>query len=73
MEYEVCPATGKRKFESIGDAKAVLNRPDIPKYSNGKRVKRRMSKRKETRAYHCDDCGCFHLTSKAHYKKSKKK
>jgi hypothetical protein len=70
---EYCPISGKKKFESKGDATRVLVKPkNVPHY-DGKRVKRRMNKRKEVRTYHCTDCDCWHLTSKDHYKKEKSK
>lgn len=72
MEHEFCNKTGKKMFPTIGDAKNVLTKPgNAPKY-DGKRVKRRMNKRKETRAYYCDHCSNYHLTSKVHYKQTRK-
>lgn len=66
---DYCKTTGKKMFPSIGEAKYVLNKPgNVPHY-DGKRVKRRMNKRKETRAYFCSDCRHYHLTSSDHFKK----
>lgn len=59
-------------FASIGDAKNVLTKPGNAPRIDGRRVKRRMNKRKETRAYFCTDCRHYHLTSKDHYQKKKK-
>lgn len=73
MEHEFCKTTGKKMFPTLGDAKSVLKKPIISPTYDGKRVKRRMNKRKEIRAYLCDDCLCYHLTSKNHFVKTKGK
>lgn len=73
MHYDICSVTGKRIFMTSGEAKNVLTKPDIRIYTEeGKRIKRRMSKRKETRYYYCTGCEAYHLTSMAHFNKQKR-
>ena len=50
-----CPTTGKRKFTQIKALMVVGNRRD----GVGDRPKR------ETRAYQCEFCGTWHVTSQA--------
>lgn len=67
--YQYCKITGKKMFPTVGDAKSVLTKPKIAPVYNGKRVKRRMNKRKEVRTYFCTECGTYHLTSKKKFRK----
>ena len=72
MENNYCSTSGKKRFATVGDAKSVLTKPAIPPRVDGRRVKRRMNKRKETRSYYCSDCNGYHLTSKDFYKEKRK-
>lgn len=72
MEFKYCSTAGKLMFPSIGEAKGVLTKPGNAPHFDGKRVKRRMNKRNETRAYFCEHCRHYHLTSSVHYKKKRK-
>ena len=50
-------------FPTKGEANEVLNRPKNIIIRDGKRVKRGINKREEKRAYLCDACDKWHLTS----------
>lgn len=52
-------------------AKEFLRKPKTPVTKDGKRVKRRIKKRKEKRSFYCEHCKAWHLTSKKHYKNKK--
>lgn len=54
--YPKCNSTGKVRFPSSEDAMSVV------------RAKTRNAKRKESRAYYCEFCDGFHLTSIASQK-----
>lgn len=56
-----------------GEAKEFLLKPKVPVTIEGRRVKRRMKKRKEKRAFYCDHCNSWHLTSKKYYSNKKRK
>lgn len=73
MKFDRCEITDKKMFASIGEAKGVLLKPGNAPHYDGKRVKRRMKKRNEKRAYFCTHCRHWHLTSKEFYKKEKQK
>lgn len=72
MQYERCSYTGKRMIATQAEAKAFLTKPKVPVSADGRRVKRRMQKRKEKRAFYCDHCEHWHLTSKKHFDRKKK-
>lgn len=50
-------------FLTKGEANEVLKNPKNIIFRDGKRVKRGIKKREEKRAYLCDACQCWHLTS----------
>lgn len=64
--------TGKFIFPSAKTAKDVMlsfkSRMSVTDRINGKRVKRRIGKPDQTRAYYCPHCHGFHLTSMKDYK-----
>jgi len=67
--YTKCDGTGKRSFPTKGDALAAKNSRQI--YVDGKRMKRRVGSGKECRAYSCDLCGGWHLSSMAYFPNKK--
>lgn len=73
MNYERCTYTGKRIFATQAEAKDLLRKPKVPVQYDGRRVKRRMKKRKEKREYYCDHCEGWHVTSKKFYNNKKRK
>ena len=61
---EKCPAEGKVRFATKKEALAKIHRTkDIYSFRTGQRVNRLRRKRKEKRAYYCQHCEGWHLTS----------
>ena len=65
-----CSATGKIGFETKGDAQETMmnikNSSNFYRYdtnSQKRRVKRRQGKPEQKRAYLCEHCDMWHLTS----------
>lgn len=73
MHYEKCTLTGKRIIATQAEAKDFLRKPKVPVTVEGRRVKRRMTKRKEKREFYCEHCEGWHLTSKKFFKNKKKR
>lgn len=69
MNKTKCSATGKTGFETKGDAQETMmnikNSSNFYRYEGGtrKRVKRRQGKPEQKRAYLCEHCQMWHLTS----------
>lgn len=66
-------ACDKRTYESFGEAQEMLNkaRNFQTRKVDGRRMKRRQPPYKPKRAYKCDLCGLYHLTSMTGWKKQK--
>lgn len=71
-----CNATGKTIYPTKGEANFAMNRfKNIGKHYDitGKRVKRRVKKAEQKRAYYCTHCQGYHLTKWETYKKEQYK
>ena len=69
-----CEATKKVMFLTQTDAKSSIHKnKEIRSRKSGQRVNRLRRKRKETRAYHCEYCGCWHLTSQSFQERKRRK
>lgn len=63
-----CPATGKTRFESEGQAKEVMDR--IKSYNKNTNRKHGKGKAEMKRVYYCEDCKGFHMTKWDKHKES---
>jgi hypothetical protein len=61
-DFEKCVQTGKLCFPTKGDALIVIRKPNIRSANSKKRKKR------EKRAYLCEYCNFYHLTSAEYFK-----
>lgn len=71
MEKKIkCPATGKTRFNSSGDAKQQMEKikssqsTSFVDWVTGKRKNKSRGKVRQSRAYYCKFCHGWHLTSK---------
>lgn len=71
MNYDICSLNGKRMFATKGEALEVIRKSQSQRTYLGRRVKHRVTKRKEKRVFHCDHCDYFHLTSKEKFSNKK--
>jgi len=69
-EKQKCKISGKRIFETYGDAKEMMisfkNRVKYKK--DGKRIKHRQGKPEARRVYLCPHCDGYHITKEAHFR-----
>ncbi len=66
-ELERCSQTGKVCFATKGEALFVLKTPHKRPNVNGSK-KGRLRKKREKRAYLCEHCDTWHLTSQEYFK-----
>lgn len=72
-----CSATGKRRYDSLGEAlNNILAFKHTNRYKNNiskKRTKKRKGKNSLKRAYFCSSCNGYHITSMTVYRKKEEK